>query len=75
MFKNIRYNLPFFAARLEASAAHPPEQGSAEGGEEEPEEVQRPVQRQGQDAAQQGQQGAGQYYLELQEKNVFVSLT
>ena len=47
------------SADLAAAAPHPPHPRAAEGGQEEPEEVLRPVHRQGQDAAEQGQQGAG----------------
>ena len=43
---------------LETKAPHPAVQGAAQGRQEEPEEVQRSVHRQGQDEAQQGQQGA-----------------
>ena len=41
-----------------SASSEPPGQGPGEGDQEEPEEVQRPVQRQGQDETEQGQQGA-----------------
>ena len=43
---------------LETQATFPVDQEHAEGHQKELEEVQRPVQRQGQDEAEQGQQGA-----------------
>ena len=44
---------------METSTAEPAAAPTDQGHQEEPQEVQRPVQRQGQSAPEQGQQGVG----------------
>ena len=55
---------------METEAAQPTGPRPGQGDQEEPQEVQRPVQRQGQDEAEQGQQGARKCFL-LILKNIY----